>query len=165
MRLYEISNVPLSLPPTPDDSIRYTHVTSLNIAKALNGGQSFKYNGQLNTTTDSFKNEQQLQNFITTRKYGAYNRTQFGNVVVIMDISNQENRMHCSFKLSPGYVDNSRILGYVVSDTNQFFKNSNYNPRKAVNYSTRTAAQFNPENRFKDTQQTVIQSTTSTEVF
>jgi hypothetical protein len=120
----------LQLPPIPSGSIRLTHFTSPKVAKNLLNGQDFSYKtqGLLSSTTDSFSNNNSIINLIQTGKIDTWDRNSFGIVVVLMDMPNNEYRIHNNISISNGTVANDRIVGIVDRNTMQFTPNAHYNP-------------------------------------
>ncbi len=115
------------LPPIPRGFQRLTHFTNKRTADLLINGQNFKANNGLTSTTDSFSNNADVWKLIQSGQAGAFSRNEFGAVVVLLDMSPQEYRMHANFSID-GDIPNNRIVGYFDKDTNQFISNQNYSP-------------------------------------
>jgi len=124
---------PQDLPPIPAGCVRATNFTSPNTAQILLSGQPFKYGrGMITSSTDSFSNNDEVWELLTTGKTGPFDRNSFGNDVVLMDVPNMEYRQHANVASSTGTLDNSRVLGVFNRQTSMLTKNANYNPQKQI---------------------------------
>lgn len=118
------------LPPIPAASVRLTHFTSPQVATLILNGDNFKYS-DLNSTTDSFSDNRDVVSLIKTGKTGPFSRDEFGPCIVLMDVSNLEHRILRQPR-SPGFIDNSRIVGVYLKRDRRLIPNPNYNPSKDV---------------------------------
>ena len=115
------------LPPIPNGFVRLTHFTSPAIAKSLINGQDFKAGKGLRSTTDVFSDNNDVINLIQTGKTGAFERKPFGNCVIIMDMSQTEQRMRSNFSSGlSNFVPNDRIVGYYDIENQTFVRNPKF---------------------------------------
>lgn len=119
--------VSFGLPSIPKDNIRATHFTGQRVAEELLSGQPFKYKSDIISTTDSFTSNKDAAGLLTTGSVGSFDRSGFGDKVVLMDIPNEEYKKHANITKAPGQVENSRILGVFDRVTNLLTRNPNYN--------------------------------------
>lgn len=138
MKLSYILESATALHPIPDGYARLTHFTSPSVARAILDGEPFQYK-MINSTTDSFSDDKDVAELLTTGKTAAYERSGFGTSVLIIDLTNNEHRLHMLVN-PPGYVDNSRVAGVYDRTTGRFIGNPNYNPAKEVKYPERGAS-------------------------
>lgn len=120
------------LPEIPEGYIRLTHFTNQNIAEAIvEEGNNFTYKELLTSTTDSFSNNADIIDLITTGKTGSFQRDSFGEYVLLIDLEKEEHKNRCTI----GYctddeIPNHNILGYVFrKDIENLHKNPKYNPK------------------------------------
>ena len=146
------------LPPIPQDCVRLTHhFASDSTAEEILAGAPFLYrHGKIDATTDSFSDNKELWQLITTGKTGAFSRSEFGHQVMILDIPFLEYRQHLNPRIHKasekyagfsGEVDNSRILGVFDKLTMTFRKNLNYNPNKPLEEEDRKRLFQQPKER------------------
>lgn len=122
---------PNDLPQILPGMVRMTHFTSKGIGDhLLSSGEGFRYTKHgLAGTTDSFSNNNDVFGLIQSGSTGAFTRDGFGDCVVLMDMPNDEHRIHRTLTSAPGQVDNRQIVGYVNRQTMDFVPNRNYNPQ------------------------------------
>ena len=136
MNWYKKSQQNIHLPDIPSGCIRLTHFTFERAAEILLSGEDFSYKkqGSIDGTTDSFSNNEDIVQLIQSGKTGAFTRSSFGWCVVLIDMKHDEHRIHRSWSNpTPLAVDNSRICGCYNTETKSFKQNPNYNPNKPVN--------------------------------
>lgn len=126
MNWYKISQTQ-ALPPITPNHIRLTHFTSPQIATVLLQGGDFKYRG-LNTTTDAFSSNQEVQSLISSGKTGAFVREGFGTSVVLIDLPYQLHRQLAQPTTNNDKIPNPFIVGIFDRNTNIFTSNPNFNP-------------------------------------
>jgi hypothetical protein len=119
----------LQLPSIPPDMIRLTHFTSENIAKRFLQGQPFLYKA-LDSTTDSFSNNNDITNLVQSGNTGPFNRSHFGDHVLLIDMPYDHHRKHRA-NAPQNFVPNTQIVGVIDRNNMVFIPNRRYNPNAA----------------------------------
>lgn len=119
------------LPPIPPGFARLTHFTSDRTAKIILSGQNLNYSKQgiISSTADTHSTNEQVWQTIVGGKYGAFGRSDFGNAVVLIDLSFYEAKMHGVLGMAPGFVENRKVCGVLDRNTMTFQRNTHYRPR------------------------------------
>lgn len=139
---------PQDLPPIPPDCVRLTHFTNNKVANQIvGGGENFSYQRVgITSTTDAFSNNNQVFDLLKSGNTGAFNRSSFGSAVLLMDIPNDQYRIHRALAQAPGEVDNKNILGYVDCNSMDLERNPRYAPG-SVNLQPRSIPRFRSNNQ------------------
>lgn len=141
----------LQLPAIPNGYVRLTHFTSINNAiSILSSGLKFLMLGQ---TTDTFRNNSEIMNLISTGEYGGMQRGfidgktgGFGDAVVLIDLTYQEQKSLYGTNTTNDIIPPYRIIGYIYK--NQFKSNPTYNPSINLQVNSYPAGiRFKPQNK------------------
>jgi hypothetical protein len=119
------------LPPIPSGFARLTHFTNDRTAKIILSGQNLNYKKQgiVTTTADTHSNNEQVWKTIVDGKYGAFGRSDFGNAVLLIDLTFYEAKMHGVMGMAPGFIENRKIIGVLDRNVMTFQRNVNYRPQ------------------------------------
>lgn len=160
---YSETQPQFGLPPIPENYVRLTHFfANSDLKKKFLSGEPFKYNkhGNINYTTDGFSNNDDVHSLLQTGKTGPFERGNFGQHVLIMDVPHTEHRLHSNPQWADGQLHNGHIAGVYDRESGQFHSNKAYG----------TAPQYKPrfqqkpsQNRPNGDQQPAYQSSHETQ--
>ena len=97
------------LPELPEDYVRVVHLTSEENSKGiLEEGLKYENQGMAMSTASAWSNPGEVKYSSTDPRFsGSHIRA------VVMDIPNQEWKLHNNITKSPGKIDSDRIVGVI----------------------------------------------------
>ncbi|TSC94194.1 MAG: hypothetical protein CEN91_15 [Candidatus Berkelbacteria bacterium Licking1014_85] len=98
-----------NLPPLQEGYIRYVHITNERAANNIaNNGLDYENQGMLSSTARGWSNEADVEYCTDDPRFSF-----LGAKAVVLDIPEQEARIHDNVQKSPGFVPNKYVVGII----------------------------------------------------
>ncbi len=105
----DIAYTKSDLPPLLDDYVRVVHITSpQNAAKIIDNGLDYERQGMAMSSARAWSNPEDVQYGSTDPRFNI-----LGQKVVVMDIPNNEWKLHNDVTRSPGRISAYRVVGVI----------------------------------------------------
>ena len=111
---------PQELPPIPEGHVRLTHSTSPASIEKILASKKFNFSGTLDSTTDSFSNNNDVALRLNTGKAGAMSREKFGNKVLIIDLPFDEYRRLRQLSQTDDQIPGDKFVAVYDTQTKSF---------------------------------------------
>jgi hypothetical protein len=125
MQILESTEAP-RLPPIPSGMSRLTHFTGADPSEIEASG--LRVTTMLLSTTDPHSTNEQVIQTIKDGSVGAFNRSRFGNYVILIDMPDAYVRILSAAANQIDAIPASQILGHVDRNDMSFHPNSKYSP-------------------------------------